>query len=153
MTMSDLIALFSEIRQFLERRKSSQNARELLAVRAALKELYFGEKTLEAVEEARGGNLSKATIALSDSGKPVRDALDKLQLIAREEGCSIRLQELITHVGYEKISIRETLMMSLYFSEQKSSDEWDELLAQIDAINAQIEELDILIGGLRILNL
>jgi hypothetical protein len=144
------VALFSELKALLERVIARNDNRELLEIRAALKELYFGKSTLTALDEAQGGELSKATIAFSDSAKPVRDALDRLRQLATEEGCSIHLRELITHVGYEKITIRESVALGLQFADNRTPEKYAELQAQIRGLNRAIEELDLLLGGLRI---
>ena len=149
-TLAQIAALLGELKEFLLRRRDRRDRIELFEIRAALKELYFGSGTLRALTLAQGGDISAAVVKFSDTAKPVRVALDRLSEIAGEEGCSIRLQEMLCSLNYQKVTIREQMAFAFFTATEKNDNDWKKIQDEMNEINRLIEELDIIVGGYRL---
>lgn len=153
----DYLAFLGVAIDALNRAKDKAEKAELVAMRAALRSLYFSDETIRRLEripsleefDALNYEAGRASTKQRDTRNEVAAAFSVLRRFLEKDGLSIEGSRLIQSILNTKFEVRHEIEAA-YFSVIKRGDnvQTAELVEKIRGLNSLIEQLDTQLGGL-----
>ncbi len=141
-SIGDALSFFEAIRGAILRHAEKKKEDEVIAIRRALKHVYFSAKTVEMLKQADWRNHSSLIVALQDSHADVKDAMWHLGELIEYDGLSTGTGRLLADIQYNKARYREQIGHILHDAGNASDEVKSELVMNILKLNEAIEQVD-----------